>query len=220
MVNISWVGMVSEWQPPASRSQVRASRSLDLMSDGELVQAARAGTVGAAEALLRRYLPLVRSRAGRFFIAGADPDDVLQEGMVGLTQAISSYRIEDSSASFASFAEVCVTRRLHTAVRNASRQKHQTLNLAVGEVYVRNGKTDQFAPVTDPVCPDGEHRQEWIALCFQVKQCLTGFEEAVLSSYLQGQSYQEMSDELMCQRKAIDNALQRARRKIQSILTV
>jgi len=189
------------------------------MTDAELVQSARAGVVGAAETLLRRYQPLVRSKAGRFFIAGADTDDVVQEGMVGLTQAIFSYRLDPGSPPFAAFAEACVSRRIHSAVRNATRQKHQALNLALGEVFVRGEGDANYQRLPDPICPCGNQRQEWVDLCYQVTQLLTGFEVAVLSSYLQGQSYQEMSVELMCQKKAIDNALQRARRKIQLILT-
>jgi len=208
--------MVSDEQPPVNRTRLHATRSLALMSDSELVQSTQLGVLGAAEVLLRRYQPLVRSKATRFFIAGADPDDVLQEGMVGLTQAIGSYRVGVSSASFATFADVCITRRIHTAVRNASRQKHQALNLARGDVFVKDGSVQHCPP--EQGCPNSARRQDWIDLCFQLKLSLTTFEVSVLNAYLQGRSYQEMSAELMCRRKAIDNALQRARRKIQLFL--
>lgn len=189
------------------------------MMDEEVVAYAKLGSERATEHLLSKYRNLVEGKARSYFLVGADHEDVVQEGMIGLFKAIRDYRA-DRLARFRAFADLCVTRQIITAVKTATRQKHLPLNRYVS---IHNGShaCDDMAlidvlPDTTMVDPEQE------AIDAQIHEYLEGdahaglsrFESEVLRYYLQGMSYSEMAELLSCHTKSVDNALQRAKRKL------
>jgi RNA polymerase sporulation-specific sigma factor len=185
------------------------------MPDEEVVLLARDGQSEAIEFLISRYRTLVESKAKAYFVIGADHEDVVQEGMIGLYKAIRDFRT-DRLAKFRPFAELCVTRQIITAVKTATRQKHVPLN---GYVPIEGRAEDEIMgeiPVANtPVLalPDFPP-----ALPEMVSNTLSPLEKQVLRCYLDGMSYGEMSDSLACHTKSIDNALQRVKRKVSGFL--
>ena len=185
------------------------------MLDEEVVGLAKSGHHGATECLLSRYRPLVETKAKAYFVMGADREDVIQEGMIGLCKAIRDYQV-DRLNKFRPFAELCVTRQIITAVKTATRYKHVPLN-----GYISISRTITMESTGPTVSPSNSinntatipsHIEEL------VHENLSDLEKGVLRCYLEGLSYREMSSELACHTKAIDNALQRARRKIGVLL--
>jgi RNA polymerase sporulation-specific sigma factor len=196
-------------------------------SDEELVRHARNGNTRATEQLLLKYRSLVESKARSYFLLGADHDDVVQEGMIGLYKAIRDFR-EDRVARFRAFADLCVTRQIVTAVKSASRQKHLPLNAYISFHHSSNFDPDSDLMLIDTL-PDTRAHEAFSRLFRQseadcrieaIRQTLSCLESGVLDCYLQGKSYREMSAELKCHPKAIDNALQRLKRKISETLVM
>ena len=194
------------------------------MQDEEVVGLAKEGHRGATEFLILRYRPLVENKARAYFVIGADHEDVIQEGMIGLYKAIRDFR-EDRLRKFRPFAELCVTRQIITAVKTATRQKHVPLNAYVS---LNRAVTDTTEGSLLEVLPDqGTTDPEHSVMCHKlprnlhelVKHTLSDLEQCVLRCYLNGMSYKEMSLELQCHTKSIDNALQRVKRKIGVLLT-
>lgn len=192
-------------------------------NDEDVVRRARRGDERAAESIMLRYRPLVETKARAFFLVGADHDDVVQEGMIGLYKAIRDFRT-DRRAKFRPFAELCVTRQIITAVKTATRQKHCPLN---GYVSLNQSLSGDEGGMLIDVLPDNasenpEERlmqeEEPIGLHDAVKHLLSRLESRVLRCYLQGKSYREISKELRCHQKAIDNALQRVKKKLYGFL--
>jgi RNA polymerase sporulation-specific sigma factor len=194
------------------------------MQDEEVVHLAKCGHLGATEFLITRYRPLVENKAKAYFVMGADREDVIQEGMIGLYKAIRDFR-NDRLNKFRPFAELCVTRQIITAVKTATRQKHVPLN---GYVSLNRSMNQE---ATDgsllDVLPDdaGENPESSVMeqrlpqnLHEVVRHVLSDLERCVLRCYLEGMSYREMSRELNCHTKSIDNALQRVKRKISQLL--
>jgi RNA polymerase sporulation-specific sigma factor len=189
--------------------------------DEELVRMARTGCMRATEQLLSKYRPLVESKARSYFLLGADHDDVVQEGMIGLYKAIRDFR-EDRFARFRAFADLCVTRQIITAVKTATRQKHLPLNAYVS--LYRSPSLDMEGESALLDCLPDTHSYAPESYLFPhsdasgrldaVRNTLSPLEMRVLDCYLQGKSYREMSTELQCQPKTVDNALQRVKRKI------
>ncbi|MCL6628738.1 MAG: RNA polymerase sporulation sigma factor SigH [Armatimonadetes bacterium] len=190
------------------------------MTDEEVVIQAKMGSDQAAEHLLRKYRGLVEGKAKSYFLVGADHEDIIQEGMIGLFKAIRDFQGE-KFGRFKAFAELCVTRQIITAVKSATRQKHTPLNKYVS---LHRGSADGEAEVVlIDVLPDmGVIDPERVVLDAQVSDCLkkwisrdlSWLESKVLWWYLQGMSYNEMAELLACHTKSVDNALQRAKRKI------
>jgi RNA polymerase sporulation-specific sigma factor len=190
------------------------------MADSDLVGRARSGDRKAAEYLLKKYRGLVEGKARAYFLAGADREDVVQEGMIGLYKAIRDYRM-DKPAGFRAFAELCVTRQIITAVKSATRQKHLPLNKYVSlQSSSSDGESDGMlldilpdACVVDPekIILDADATE---SLKKRTNGDLSKFEKQVLRFYMQGISYEEMAKLLSCRIKSVDNALQRAKRKI------
>ncbi|MCC6729516.1 MAG: RNA polymerase sporulation sigma factor SigH [Chthonomonadales bacterium] len=191
-----------------------------LLADEEVVALARAGNRRATEHLITRYRHLVESKARSYFLAGADHEDVVQEGMIGLYKAIRDFR-DDRLARFRAFAELCVTRQIITAVKTATRQKHSPLNGYISLYYPAidsdsEGSLLDCIPderVVDPVDWLIDRRDPRL-LQDTVRHALSELESRVLEYYLEGKSYREMSRALCCRTKCIDNALQRVKRKI------
>ena len=176
----------------------------------------------ASAALVAKYRSFVRCKARSYFLAGADRDDVVQEGMIGLYKAIRDYRPERQS-SFRSFAELCVTRQLITAIKTASRQKHSPLN-ATSRSSAPTGAEDEgdrvlsdILAVRDVCDPADIVISAWEAASIKegFTEALSSFEADVLRLYVDGKSYSEIADDLGRHAKSVDNALQRIKRKVE-----
>lgn len=203
-----------------SLSESTSACSFGTMQDEEVVHLAKSGHLGATEFLITRYRPLVENKAKAYFVIGADREDVIQEGMIGLYKAIRDFRL-DRLSKFRPFAELCVTRQIITAVKTATRQKHVPLN---GYVSLHRSLTGeaQDGSLLDVIADETTESPEQAVfedrlpqnLEELVKHALSDLERQVLRCYLDGLSYREMSDRLDCHTKSIDNALQRVKRKI------
>lgn len=202
----------------AARAQDKAQREVE---DLQLVMRCRNDDPKALDALIRKYHSFVRLKASSYFIAGGDADDLIQEGLVGLYKAVRDFRT-DKETSFRSFAELCITRQIITAIKTATRYKHAALNSYVsfsqtpagqdeGDVTV--GDALAGPSVDDPaVCVISSEELE--SLVFQLGTGLSSLEANSLRLFLADFSYEEMAVELECDTKTIDNALQRVKRKI------
>lgn len=208
----------------ATLGQLAGMNCFGTMQDEDVVVLAKRGSLAATEFLITRYRPLVENKAKAYFVIGADHDDVVQEGMIGLYKAIRDFR-SDRLSKFRPFAELCVTRQIITAVKTATRQKHVPLNAYVS--LNRSLSTEMADGSLLDVLPDqGVESAEQNMLANKLpedlpevaKHVLSALESCVLNCYLDGMSYREMSAELKCHTKSIDNALQRVKRKIGVLL--
>jgi len=190
------------------------------LPDFEIVQLAQRGRQEAAEHILYKYRNLVRSKVKSYFLVGAEREDLLQVGMVGLWQAIVDYR-HDKATSFPAFAKVCIHRHIITAIKAATRQKQVPLNTSLSlEVPADDDSSEwnmadvlQTGDDSDPeeVMLRGEDTRRLHSLLHQM---LSEFEWQVLSGYQMGKSYREIARELRCKTKSVDNALMRIKRKV------
>ncbi len=194
------------------------------MTDEEIALLAQQPDGAALEYLLNKYKNFVRSRARSYFLIGADHEDIVQEGMIGLYKAIRDFRT-DKLASFRAFAELCVTRQIITAIKTATRQKHIPLNSYVSlnkPIYDEENDRTLLDVISEEIQSNPEElliSQEDLTLIEgRIGEMLSPLEKQVLLRYLDGKSYQEISDELGRHVKSIDNALQRIKRKMQGFL--
>lgn len=191
--------------------------------DAALVRAAQQGNQHASCELIKRYRGLIRSKARSYFLIGADRDDIMQEGLIGLFKAIRDYD-PTRQASFHSFAELCVTRQIITAVKSATRRKHSPLNGYVSLSRPASSEDDGERLLSDilaakEVCDPAEiivGAWETEFIRSGVVEALSEFETQVLRLYTGGKSYQEIADRLGRHTKAVDNALQRIKRKMET----
>ncbi len=188
----------------------------------EVVKAAQGGEVRAIEELIDRNMDIVYAKSRYFFIKGLDKDDVIQEGRVGLFKAIRDYK-EDKEASFRGFAQLCIHRQLVSAIKKANRQKHMPLNNSTSlDKSIDKGESKR---TYNEVVSDENHDLEKIFIYQEVlnlimdkiEKNLTQLEYKVFVKYLDNKTYQEISDELNVNLKSVDNALQRARKKVEEI---
>jgi RNA polymerase sporulation-specific sigma factor len=199
--------------------------SLVDLEDDALVARFQRGDSMALTILLQRYRRFARAKARGYFLIGADDDDVEQEGMIGLYKAARDFR-SDRQASFRAFAELCVTRQVITAVKTATRRKHQPLNQYVSISAVRGGDDPGERTVEDLLHDHYEmdpaeeivSRERMAAMRASMAEMLSGLEVDVLRLYVEGKSYQEIGDHLGRHVKSIDNALQRIKRKLDTHL--
>jgi RNA polymerase sporulation-specific sigma factor len=203
----------------AARTPQKAQRELE---DLQLVLRARNGDEGARELLIRRYTGFVRMKASSYFLAGGEAEDLLQEGLIGLCKAIRDFR-HDKETSFRSFAELCVTRQIITAIKTATRYKHQALNTYVSFSQTPAGQDPDSDCTLGDALPSSLvdepsiqviSTEELKSLVFCLGTGLSTLEADALRLYLEGNSYEEMAELLGCDTKTIDNALQRVKRKI------
>jgi RNA polymerase sporulation-specific sigma factor len=203
----------------APKSPQKVQRELE---DLQLVLKARNGSSVAMDQLMRRYTSFVRLKASSYFLAGGDSEDLIQEGLVGLYKAVRDFR-PDKETSFRSFAELCVTRQIITAIKTATRFKHAPLNTYVSFSHTPAGQESDGdvtlgdalpgPSVNDPsVCVISTEELQSLVGCLSTT--LSPLEADALRLYLEGSSYEEMAEELACDTKTIDNALQRVKRKI------
>ncbi len=206
-------------QPATARTaQERSQREL---ADLQLVVRARNGDSGAMDALIRRYTGFVRLKASSYFLAGGESDDLNQEGLIGLYKAVRDFR-PDKETSFRSFAELCITRQIITAIKTATRFKHAPLNTYVSFSQTPAGQDDGECTLGDALPGPGVDdpavcvisTQELQSLVFCLGTGLSPLESDALRLYLEGNSYEEMAEDLGCDSKTIDNALQRVKRKV------
>ena len=191
------------------------------LEDLQLVLKARNGNQVALDQLMRRYHGFVRLKASSYFLAGGDADDLIQEGMIGLYKAMRDFR-HDKETSFRSFAELCVTRQIITAIKTAARNKHSPLNTYISFSHSRAGSGEQEAtlaevlagdPVSDPMT-QAISTEELRSLLDCLGTVLSELEHRVLGMYLEGRSYEEIAEIQGCTPKTVDNALQRVKRKV------
>jgi RNA polymerase sporulation-specific sigma factor len=191
------------------------------LADLQLVMRARNGDDKALDELIRRYSGFVRLKASSYFLAGGDAEDLIQEGLIGLYKAVRDFSPELSS--FRSFAELCVTRQIITAIKTATRFKHAPLNTYVSFSHTPAGQESDGdctlgdalpgPSVDDPsVCVIST--EELQSLVFTLGSGLSKLEADALKLYLEGESYETMAERLGCDTKTIDNALQRVKRKV------
>ena len=204
-------------------SSSNSLNNLASFSDEKLAVLAQQGNDRALDYLLSKYRIFVRNKSLSYFIAGADRDDIIQEGMIGLFKAVRDFSLE-RGVSFKTFADLCVTRHIITAVKNASRQKHAPLNF-----YVSLNKPlsdDEGDSTLEQLLGHAENlnpeeivikKENADALGSDMSRILSQFEASVLSLYLKGHSYADISKALCKDVKAIDNALQRIKKKFEKI---
>ena len=214
--------MPAEMPTSAAQTTIPAQKAQRELEDLQLALRARNGDGAALDALIRRYTGFVRLKASSYFLAGGDAEDLLQEGLIGLYKAVRDFR-PDKETSFRSFAELCVTRQIITAIKTATRYKHGPLNAYVsfsqtpagqdGEGEVTLGDALPGPSVNDPsVCVISTEELQSLVFCLGTG--LSKLESDALRMYLEGSSYEEMANALGCDTKTIDNALQRVKRKV------
>jgi RNA polymerase sporulation-specific sigma factor len=206
-------------RPAPAHSPQRQQRELE---DLQLVTRARNGDDRALDELIRRYTGFVRLKASSYFLAGGESEDLIQEGLIGLYKAVRDFRA-DKETSFRSFAELCVTRQIITAIKTATRFKHSPLNTYVSFSNTPAGQEPDSdctlgdalpGPTVDEPSICVISTEELQSLVFTLGTGLSQLESDALRLYLEGLSYEEMAVELGCDTKTIDNALQRVKRKV------
>lgn len=196
----------------------------DKLNDEEIITLIRKKDIAAQDFILEKYKPLVKSKSRVYFLVGADNEDIIQEGMIGLYKAVRDFNF-NKHASFRSFAELCINRQLITAVKAATRQKHQPLNNYVSlnkpaydedsqETYMDNLKATEIDNPEAMII--GREARESIEE--HLEKNLSRFESNVLSLYLDKKTYAEISEETGKPEKSVDNALQRVKKKLEKYL--
>jgi len=192
--------------------------------DEEIVMEAKNGSNRAQEYLISKYENFVKSKARSYFLIGADKEDIYQEGMIGLYKAIRDFNPEKLT-SFKAFAELCVTRQIITAIKTATRQKHIPLNTYVSlnkPIYDEESERTLLDVLSGIKISDPEElmisKEQMDYIEGKIEKVLSGLELEVLTSYLDGKSYQEIACDLERHSKSIDNALQRVKRKLEKCL--
>lgn len=207
-------------------AETKQEQKYEQMKDEALVRLAQTGDEAAQEFLLDKYKSLVRARSRAYFLIGADSEDIIQEGMIGLYKAVRDYQ-EERNASFRSFAELCINRQMITAIKAATRQKHQPLNSYVSlnkpvyeaeseQTYLDFLQSTSSALLNPETLFIGQENKN--ILEDQMMKSLSTFETRVLVLYLQGRSYFEIAHALDKPEKSVDNALQRVKKKLEKFL--
>ncbi|MDE2126183.1 MAG: RNA polymerase sporulation sigma factor SigH [Armatimonadetes bacterium] len=193
------------------------------LADRDVVERAQRGDESASEFLLYKYRNLVRTKVKSYFLVGAEKEDLLQVGMIGLWQAIIDFR-SDKAISFPAFAKVCIQRHIITAIKTATRQKQMPLNTSLS-LESSNDDTGTDWNLSDIIpCTESQDPEDLLiegedtrVLHEMLQQMLSEFEWRVLAGYQLGKSYREIADELRCKTKSVDNALARIKRKVSTV---
>lgn len=208
----------------STNTKEKANSGFDQMEDEAVVELVHSGNSDALEYLINKYKNFVRAKARSYFLIGADREDIVQEGMIGLYKAIRDYK-EDKLSSFKAFAELCITRQIITAIKTATRQKHIPLNSYVSldkPIYDEESDRTLLDVITGTKVVDPEeliiNQEEFDDIEVKMSELLSDLERKVLMLYLDGRSYQEISLDLNRHVKSIDNALQRVKRKLERYL--
>lgn len=208
------------------KSAYFSNNKYENISDESLIEKIRLGDIEAQDYLLEKYRNVVTMKSNRFFLIGAESDDMIQEGMIGLFKAIQSFDLDKKNISFKTFANLCIERQLITAIKTSNRQKHIPLNSYFSlniSAYDENEDTEVIDildtnTVEDPLetITKREYRE---FLENKIEQNLSSFEKKVLDRYIQGESYVDIASKLESPVKAIDNAIQRIRKKATKCLS-
>lgn len=213
---------VSERRQDGDRQARTYARAVADLDEQRLVDRARRGDTKALDQLIKRYVGFVRMKSSSYFIAGGDADDLLQEGLIGLYKAVRDYR-RDKEASFRSFAELCITRQIITAIKTATRNKHVPLNQYVSFSHTPAGRDVDVDCTIGESLPGSEvddpavqivSTQELRSLVDHMTTRLSPLEAQALTGYLEGRSYEQIAEQCECDPKTVDNALQRVKRKV------
>lgn len=198
---------------------VETAFSLKDKTDEELTEIAKNGDKEALEYLLKKYKDLVDMKVGKFFIIGAEREDIVQEGLIGLYKAIKSYNNEKES-SFKSFANMCIERQLITAIKTSNRQKHIPLNSSISlnaDAYDDNSNEELMDKLDMQVLEDPletiTKKEYYKTIEAKIDEHLSKFEKQVLRRYARGESYVSIAEKLAAPVKSVDNAIQRIRKK-------
>lgn len=190
-------------------------------TDEQLIEMLRTGDEEAERQLYERYKQTVRSRARTYFLIGADHEDLVQEGMIGLYKAVLEYNPE-REVSFRGFADLCITRQILTAIKRATRKKHAPLNTYVSlnqPLFEEGGDQTLFDTMQNLRVVDPEEQligqEEYERIQKYLQENLSSLEQTVLGLYLNGLSYQQIAQKLNRPPKSIDNALQRIKHKLE-----
>ena len=206
--------------PQIAQQPAKAKPAVEL-DDHYLIALAKQGNADAYTRIVKRYHGFVRLKASSYFLIGGDSDDLIQEGLVGLYKAIRDYRT-DRESSFRSFAELCITRQIITAVKTATRNKHTPLNqyVSFSQTPAAAGDNDSTleevlpGPASSDPVDQVISTEELRSLVSCLSSVLSELESSVLSLYLDGYSYEVVAERLECDPKTVDNALQRVKRKV------
>lgn len=217
---------ITEVRTLLKSERLQVIQHFERYSDEELVEQVHLGNVDALDYLITKYRLFVKAKARSYFLIGADREDIVQEGMIGLYKAIRDFKW-DKLASFRAFAELCITRQIITAIKTATRQKHIPLNSYVSldkPIYDEESERTLMDVITSPLSDNPEHlminREEYNRLEGKMSEVLSELEQQVLALYLEGRSYNEISELLNRHVKSIDNALQRVKRKLERHLEI
>ncbi len=201
-----------------------SKEDLGLLEDEQVIELVHQGESEALDYLINKYRNFVRAKARSYFLIGADREDIIQEGMIGLYKAIRDFK-EDKLTSFKAFAELCITRQIITAIKTATRQKHIPLNSYVSldkPIYDEESDRTLMDVISGAKALDPEeliiNQEEFDDIEVKMGELLSDLERKVLVLYLDGRSYHEISEELNRHVKSIDNALQRVKRKLERYL--
>ncbi|AEB61656.1 RNA polymerase factor sigma-70 [Bacillus amyloliquefaciens XH7] len=196
------------------------------MEDEQVIEKVHVGDSDALDYLITKYRNFVRAKARSYFLIGADREDIVQEGMIGLYKSIRDFR-EDKLTSFKAFAELCITRQIITAIKTATRQKHIPLNSYVSldkPIFDEESDRTLLDVISGAKTLNPEemiiNQEEFDDIEMKMGELLSDLERKVLVLYLDGRSYQEISDDLNRHVKSIDNALQRVKRKLEKYLEI
>jgi RNA polymerase sporulation-specific sigma factor len=196
------------------------------LEDEEVIELVHTGESDALDYLINKYKNFVRAKARSYFLIGADREDIVQEGMIGLYKAIRDFK-EDKLTSFKAFAELCITRQIITAIKTATRQKHIPLNSYVSldkPIYDEESDRTLMDVISGTKIMDPEeliiNQEKFDDIEVKMAELLSDLERKVLALYLDGRSYQEISEDLNRHVKSIDNALQRVKRKLERYLEI
>ncbi len=212
---------LSALAPTGARPRRNETEPQPELEDAYLVALAKSGSADAYERIVKRYRGFVRLKASSYFLLGGEAEDLVQEGLLGLYKAIRDFR-SDRESSFRNFAELCITRQIITAVKTASRNKHAPLNqyvsFATSPAAAGDGETTIEEILPGPASEEPAERviasEELASLVSCLSSVLSDLESEVLALYLDGCSYEVIAERLECETKAVDNALQRVKRKV------
>jgi RNA polymerase sporulation-specific sigma factor len=203
---------------------IKDNDKLLTLDDDKVLELVHQGDNEALDYLIHKYKNFVRAKARTYFLIGADKEDIIQEGMIGLYKAIRDYN-EDKLTSFKAFAELCITRQIITAIKTATRQKHIPLNSYVSldkPIYDEESDRTLLDVIAGSKAIDPQellvNQENFGDMELKLSELLSEFEKGVLHLYLEGKTYQEISEELNRHVKSIDNALQRVKRKLEQLM--
>lgn len=204
--------------------QEQFNNSLEAKDEIEIINMAKLGDSQAIELIINRYSVLVKAKAKTYFLVGADKEDIIQEGLIGLYKAIRDYD-QGHTCSFKNFADICITRQIITAIKTATRQKHIPLNSYISlnkPVFEDESERSLFDIIASNFDSDPEKmtiiKEEYEYIVQKMAEVLSPFEEEVLAQYLSGKTYKEISVDLDKGAKSIDNAIQRIKKKIEKFI--